>query len=286
MTIPSRPALRYYGGKWRQAAWIVSHFPPHKNYVELCGGAASVLLHKPRSPLETYNDIDSEVVNFFRVLRDQTDELMRRLRLTPWSRTEYELSRSPADDPVEAARRFFVLSWQSIHGATMPRARRSGWRFQKHDDDRGTNAVRDLVDIDHLYQIAERFRGVQLECGDALEVAVNFDSPDTLHYFDPPYLARHRSRMDRYRHEVDEQYHVQAAEVLRQLVGYVVVSGGPCLLYAGLYEEHGWRRVETNARGNSGSTRIEALWLSPRTVRALDGCVGLPLFDLVKEGVQ
>jgi len=83
---PKRPALRYYGGKWKLAPWIISHFPEHQNYVEPCGGAASVLLQKPRSPLETYNDLDGNVVNFFRVLRDQPDELIRKIRLTPWAR--------------------------------------------------------------------------------------------------------------------------------------------------------------------------------------------------------
>lgn len=90
-----RPALRYYGGKWKLAPWIISHFPAHKNYVEPCGGAASVLLQKPRSPLETYNDLDGNVVNFFRVLRDRPDELIRKIRLTPWARAEYELSLQP-----------------------------------------------------------------------------------------------------------------------------------------------------------------------------------------------
>ena len=91
-TTIKRPALRYYGGKWNLAPWIISFFPPHKNYVEPCGGAASVLLQKPRSPLETYNDFDGNVVNFFRVLRDRPDELIRKIRLTPWARAEYELS--------------------------------------------------------------------------------------------------------------------------------------------------------------------------------------------------
>lgn len=278
--IPSRPALRYYGGKWRIAPWIVSHFPSHLNYLELCGGAASVLLHKPRSKLETFNDIDQQVVNFFQVLRDQPDELMRVLKLTPWSRVEYYQSHHPpTGDPVENARRFFVLSWQSIHGATQ--WTRSGWRAQKHADSRSTCAPRDGYDIDHLYQVAERFQGVQLECMDALELfGRGFDSPETLTYFDPPYESAVRSRTDRYKHEVDDDYHVQAAEALREAEGYVVVSGVASALYAELYEVHGWKRVETDSRGNSASVRIEALWLNPRTVQALEDSIKeLPLFS-------
>src|SRR3990167_9397763 len=115
---PARPALRYYGGKWNLAPWIIGHFPPHKNYVEPCGGAASVLLQKPRSPLETYNDLDGNVENFFRILRDFSAELIRRISLTPWAREEYELSFRPTDDPIEQARRFFVQSRMSMQGAT------------------------------------------------------------------------------------------------------------------------------------------------------------------------
>lgn len=278
MTVPTRPALRYYGGKWRVAPWIVGFFPQHKNYLDLCGGGASVLLHKPRCKLETYNDIDEQVVNFFRVLRDDTDELMRRLRLTPWSRVEYDRSWLPTDDPVEGARRFFVLSWQSIHGATQ--WTKSGWRAQKHADNRSTCAPRDGVEINHLYEVAERFQGVQIECRDALELfQAGYDSPETLTYFDPPYVGAVRSRTDRYKHEVTNDYHVRAAEVLREAKGYVVVSGVPTPQYAELYGDFGWTRMETDARGNSGATRVEATWLSPRTVQALnDSMMDLPLF--------
>jgi len=90
-----RPALRYYGGKYELAPWIISFFPNHLNYVESCGGAASVLISKPRSPLEVYNDQDGYIVNFFRVLRDERDDLIERIELTPWARDEYELSFIP-----------------------------------------------------------------------------------------------------------------------------------------------------------------------------------------------
>src|SRR3990172_7088785 len=105
MTAPTRPALRYFGGKWRLAPWIVSHFPAHRIYVEPFGGGASVLIRKPRSYGEIYNDIDSHVVNVFRVLRDpQTaDELEQLLRLTPFARDEFVLAREPSLDPVEDA---------------------------------------------------------------------------------------------------------------------------------------------------------------------------------------
>ena len=80
------PAIRYLGSKFLCAEWIISHFPPHRAYCEPCGGAAAVLLNKPRAELETYNDLDGGIVNFFRVVRDHAPELTRRLNLSPWSR--------------------------------------------------------------------------------------------------------------------------------------------------------------------------------------------------------
>ncbi len=167
---PIHPALRYYGGKWNLAPWIISHFPPHKNYVEPCGGAASVLLQKPRSALETYNDLDGNVVNFFRVLRDRPDELIRKIRLTPWARTEYELSLESCDDPVEKARRYSVALAMSISGATeynTPATR--GWRVRT--EERGYEIS---MRADTLESIARRLIGVQIEHKDALDIIRQF----------------------------------------------------------------------------------------------------------------
>lgn len=159
-----RPALRYYGGKWRLAPWIISHFPKHVNYVEPCGGAASVLLQKPRSQLETYNDLDGNVVNFFRVLRDRPDELIRKIRLTPWAREEYELSKNPVPDPVENARRFFVCGWMSISGMSFEMS--TGWRSTTYKEQSYSPASQNFFELtksDALMQVANRFYGVQVE---------------------------------------------------------------------------------------------------------------------------
>lgn len=264
-----RPALRYYGGKWKLAPWIISHFPPHKNYVEPCGGAASVLLQKPRSPLETYNDLDGNVVNFFRVLRDRPDELIRKIRLTPWARAEYELSLQPADDPVEAARRFFVASWMSLQGGTHDSAK-GYWRVLRDNSGRFNTAAYDLVSIPpELTAIAERLQLVQVENRPSEIVVEKYDHQETLFYFDPPYTTETRGAGERYAFEWTDDDHTAAAALLRQAAGYVVVSGYACPLYTKLYEAHGWQRVDKEAQTNSGGKRIESLWLSPRTVEAL-----------------
>jgi len=266
---PKRPALRYYGGKWRLAPWIISFFPEHQNYVEPCGGAASVLLQKPRSPLETYNDLDGNVVNFFRVLRDRPDELIRKIRLTPWARAEYELSRLSDGDELERARRFFVSSWMSI--SNMPHSD-AGWRTASYRDQCYSTHVAnyfDLVNEDLLTKSASRFIGVQIEQRDYAYVINRYDRFDTLHFFDPPYIKSERSSANVYAFEWSDADHIEAAALLRKAQGYVVVSGYACPLYAELYEAHGWQRYDKEAQTNGGGKRIESVWISPRTAEAL-----------------
>jgi DNA adenine methylase len=131
MTIPSRPAFRYHGAKWRLAKWIIGYFPDHDCYVEPYGGSAAVLLQKGRSWLEVYNDKSRQVVNFFQVLREQTDDLVRAIELTPWAKAEWELAQVDDPDPVEAARRFYIRAYMSLAGPTAQW--RTGWRRQKVD---------------------------------------------------------------------------------------------------------------------------------------------------------
>lgn len=275
---PRRPALRYYGGKWKLAPWIIAHFPPHLNYVEPCGGAASVLLQKPRSPLETYNDLDGNVVNFFRVLRDQPDELIRKIRLTPWAREEYEYCLQPSDDPVERARRFFASACMSFNGATRDDASVYGWR--NTTDCRLRSATAWDTQNNALDTIAYRLIGVQIEHRDWKEVVSRLDNDEALIYLDPPYVQHERTKGFWYAHEWDMPQHIAAAELMRTVAGYVVVSGYACPLYTDLYEAHGWHRVDKEAQTNSGGKRVESLWLSPRTWRALnDDYSNLPMFS-------
>lgn len=261
---PKRPALRYYGGKWRLAPWIISFFPPHKSYVEPCGGAASVLLQKPRSPLETYNDLDGNVVNFFRVLRDRPEELIRKIRLTPWAREEFELSWQPSEDPTEAARRFFVHCWMSMSGTANNKSS-STWKIQKTDKKQPR-----VLYHQELLKIVERLYNVQIENDNATAIIERYTgAEDTLVYFDPPYIKNKRSHKNEYTFETDDAFHVESATLLRGCQGYVVVSGYACALYEALYEDHGWQRFDKEAQTNSGGKRIESVWLSPRTVEAL-----------------
>lgn len=264
---PKRPALRYYGGKWRLAPWIISHFPPHQNYVEPCGGAASVLLQKPRSALETYNDLDGNVVNFFRVLRDRPEELIRKIRLTPWARAEHNLSIETCNDEIERARRFWVSVQMSISASS---GYHPGFRIIRTSDHVHSHPDLFDKDLDSLNFAYERFVGVQIECIDAIECIVKYSGLDTLVYFDPPYLEETRTHT-RYALEAgDEEFHRDAAEIIKASDAFFVISGYPSDLYKRLYEKDGWTRVDKRSQTNGmGRHRIESLWLSPRTVEAL-----------------
>jgi DNA adenine methylase len=268
-TTPTRPPLRYFGGKWQIAPFILAHFPPHQSYLEPFSGGASILLQKPRVKIETYNDLDSGVVNFFRVLRERPNELVRLLQLTPWAREEYELSSEPTEDPLEAARRFFVLSWMGI-GMNAVDGKRSFRYIAKATGIWKAPAM--LWDLSHLYQVAERLIGVQIMHDNAFDLIPRFDQPDTLIYCDPPYLRSTRKKKSAsYREEMGEDDHLRLAGILNSLSASVVLSGYPSELYADLYEIHGWQRLETQTFANNSrqSARTEAIWLSPLTWQRL-----------------
>jgi len=268
---PTRPVLRWHGGKWRLAPWIIAHFPPHRVYVEPFGGGASVLLRKPRSNGEVYNDLDSEVVTLFRVLQDPAAaaELIRRLELTPFARAEFELGYATAGEPIEQARRLLIRSLMGFGSDGFNAAVRTGFRANSNRS--GTTPALDWRNYPGgLPAVVDRLRGVVLECRPALDVIEQHDGPDTLHYLDPPYVPETRSNKGRrsglryhaYRHEMDEADHVALLERLRTIRGMAVVSGYPSALYDEALA--GWLRVETAALADGAKPRTEVLWISPR----------------------
>jgi DNA adenine methylase len=278
---PSRPALRYHGAKWRLAPWILAHVPPHELYCEPYGGSAAVLLRKERSLLECYNDMDGEVVNFFRVMRDQPGPLIAAIELTPYAKAEWQLSYEPAQDPVEAARRFYLRAYMSIAGPTAQW--NTGWRRQKKfsrgtgGENKMTPAPLSFMRVEHLYAVAGRLRGVQIEQDDALAIIQRYDTPETLHYIDPPYVHDTRSKWKNvaYSHEMSDEQHLEMSRILHQVEGMVVISGYRCDLYDELFA--GWLRVDRSTRVNGPGSAIESLWLSPRVTARL-AHADLPLF--------
>lgn len=271
MSMPTRPVLRYHGGKWRLAPWILQHFPEHRIYTEVFGGAASVLLRKPRSYAEIYNDLDGDLVNLFRVLRDpaQARELERLLRLTPYARAEFDQSYIIASDPIETARKLIVRSLMGFGSSACNPTWKTGFRDDSQRS--GTTPAHDWRNYpDKLAAIVERLQGVVVENRPAIDVLQKHDSPQTLHYVDPPYLHDTRSQKwlrCAYRHELTDGEHFELARALRSLKGMVVLSGYPSPLYNELYKE--WQRVEIAARADGARLRKEVLWLSPSVTRAL-----------------
>ena len=159
---PSRPALKYHGGKWKIAPWIIGHLPEHHTYVEPYGGAASVLLRKPRSRDETYNDLDGEIVNLFKIIRDHPRRMTRALLWTPYSRAEYRAAFDLTDDPFETARRTIIRSFMGFSGVVINREINSGFRARSSRF--GRRAAREWMNYPkNVRTLAARFRGVTLE---------------------------------------------------------------------------------------------------------------------------
>lgn len=254
---PARPILRWHGGKWLLAEWIISHLPKHRVYVEPFGGAASVLLRKQRSYAEIYNDLDGEVVNLFRVTRDHGGALRHAIELTPFSRDEFVLSYECCEDPLEQARRTVIRSFMGFGS----NAHNKATGFRANSNRSGTTPAHDWANYPGaLDAIVQRLRGVCIENRGAIEVMLAHDGDETVHYVDPPYVSSTRDKGTDYRHEMTDSQHVELAATLHSLRGTVVLSGYKSDLYDGLYSD--WNRIERVALADGAKPRIEVLWIS------------------------
>ena len=247
--------VRYHGGKVRLADRIVGLFPPHETYVEPFGGGAAVLLAKPRSRLEVYNDLDGDMVTLFRVVRDRPDELARAITLTPFARAEHKTAYQDAEHDLERARRVLIRSHfghgsSGIHRTTGFRA--AGLRA-------GTLPVHCWASLpETVAEAGERMRGVVIECRPAVQVMHAHDGDGTVHYVDPPYLPETRDRGRDYRHEMTRSDHVDLLDCLRSLRGVVVLSGYASALYDDAL--NGWRRIEIKTVADRAAPRTEVIW--------------------------
>ncbi len=271
-----RTPARWYGAK----GWLVKHLlplPEHYTYVEVFGGAATLLFAKEPSPVEVYNDIDGGLVNFYRVLQDKygfEDDgklLFDMLRLTPHSREEYMFCREHWNDEgideVEKARRFFVVMHQSFSGGTT-----AGWRFCKTDSSMGMSAAtnRWLSAIDRLPEAIDRLRLVQIDGEDFTKSIKRYDKPETLFYLDPPYIHSERVDTKSYYNEMDDTAHQALVEALLPIEGMAILSGYDHEIYEPLARA-GWRkrlitRANMAARVKKGGSRAkveECVWFSP-----------------------
>lgn len=265
-----RPTVRWFGGKWRLAPWIIGFLPPHRVYIEPFGGGGSVLLRKPRSYAEVYNDLDVEVVNLYRVLRDDalSAKLVEQLYLTPFSREEFFAAYAESVEPVERARRLVVLSFQGF-GSNAHAKRSTGFRSTSNRI--GTTPAHDWANYpEALIATIERLRGVVIENKPAIDVMGAHDTDEAVHYVDPPYVHSTRARFDMqraYTHEMSDEEHGDLLRFLITLRGAVVLSGYPHPLYDDILI--GWRRVEQMAYADGARERVEVLWLNPACVARL-----------------
>lgn len=275
MTAITRPALRYHGGKFRLAPWILQFFPRHQAYVEPYCGAASVFMLKPRAPAECLNDRDDRIVDFFRVLRDpaKSAELQRRVALTPYARAELEWAFEPATDDIDGAHRLVVRSFMGHGSDSACRTTRTGFR-SRLTDGRALPSSEWRTWPESIDDFRDRLAGVLLENHDSLSVIRRMDSPNTLIYCDPPYvhstrsaLASNSSTTNGYRFEMTDEDHEQLAGNLHSAVGMVVVSGYPSDLYEALYR--GWERHERSHVADRARMRTEVVWLNPACSAAL-----------------
>jgi DNA adenine methylase len=259
-----RPIVRYHGGKWRLAPWVIQHMPDTVRYIEPFCGAASVLLRRRRVSVEVINDCHGRLVNVFRVLRNpvQAERLAEMLRLTPCSQLEYLDAREQAEDPVEDARRMIVLGHQA-HGSTgASGGKLSGWRrgVRSH----GPTSSREWAGLwREVEGWCDRLGGVYIESGDALAIIRRWDAPDALIYVDPPYPMSTRTTSGRlgragYAHDYSDADHERLAETLGTCRARVLVSGYRCPLYDRLFAD--WDQVERSVSADAGARRTECLW--------------------------
>jgi DNA adenine methylase len=262
----------WYGGKFSHLQWLLPILDkiPHELYVESCGGSAAVLLNKKPSKVEVYNDINSEVVNFFRVLRNQKDQLIEQLELTPYSREEFADSCDiQTTSDLERARQFFVKARQVRTGLCTV-ATPGAWAYVKKDGNKNAKALtvsRWLNGIEMLEPIFLRLKEVQIEHLDALEVIKKYDTEHTLHYIDPPYLKETRNKKSIgycYADDFSDEQHVKLLDLILTLKGKVCISGYWNELYADklkYWKSHKVEKIASSTNtGEKAYAKEEVLW--------------------------
>jgi len=251
----------YFGGKYGHLQWLLKRLPQTTSYVEPFGGSGVVLINKQPVRIETYNDINSRVVNFFTVLRNNPKELLSKIYLTPYSKEEYLLCYNNMDDgdDIEKARKFFTVVNQSFNGTY---SRQTGWKMS-------TNQSRTLISesinryikkIPNLLIVIERFRRVQISNYDFREIFEKFNSSEVLIYCDPPYMHDVRCNKNEYEFEMSEHDHIDLLKLSRMSLAKVAISGYDNDLYNDILSD--WHKEIAPEKRNTllHSTRSEVLW--------------------------
>jgi DNA adenine methylase len=266
-------AFGWYGGKFSHLDWLLPLLPACHHYCEPFAGSGAVLINRAPSPVETYNDLDGEVANFFRVLRDNKAELVEKIGLTPFSREEFGIACEidPDVPGVERARRFYVRARQVRTGLAQT-ASLGRWANCKDTSRAGMSGVvsRWLGGVEQLPEIAERLLRVQIENRPAVDVVRLYDAPTTLFYCDPPYVHETRGDDKAYGYEMTDGAHRELARALNAAKGLVAISNYDCPLMDELYPKARWKKHVSAARTihSTKDQRVEVLWTNfdPKSV--------------------
>lgn len=253
-----RAVLKYPGSKWRIANWIVSHFPEHHSYLEPFFGSGAILFNKPRSHIETVNDLDGNVVNLFEWIRKDPEKLAHEIYWIPYARQVYEnaFATDPKDSLEKAVNFYIRLNMGRGFRTT---GEKVGWKNDVQGRERAYAAHDWAYLPEKIMQAAERLRGVQIENRPAVELIQRFNYPNVFVYADPPYVLSTRHGKQ-YRHELDDKGQEELLDVLLAHKGKVLLSGYDNDLYNDRL--NGWYREETTSHSQTGSRKREVVWMN------------------------
>ena len=252
--------LNYPGAKWGMAKQIVSMMPPHRSYLEPFFGSGAVLFNKQPSAIETVNDIDGDITNFFKVLRECPEELAEAISLTPYSRDVFDdAHKNRGTESFDRAYRFAIRSRMG-HG--FKTYQKTGFKIDVYARERSycVNCWNKMPE--RIFEAAARLKGVQIENRPALDLIRKFNHDNVLIYADPPYLLDTRGGKQ-YKHEMNEQEHIELLAALKAHKGPVIISGYPSDMYD--YELRGWNTVHKRSYNQNSDARTEVLWFNFET---------------------
>lgn len=254
-----KAVIKYPGSKWSIARWIIGFFPEHHSYLEPFLGSGAVLFNKPRSNIETVNDLDDEVINLFEWIKRDPEKLAHEIYWTPYARQVYEDTYTKeAEDSLKKAVRFYIRLNMG-HGFRTT-GEKVGWKNDVQGREKAY-ASQDWVHLpDKIMQAAERLRGVQIENMPAVELMKRFNHKNVLVYLDPPYMPNVRHGKQ-YRYEMfTEESHEELLETACQHKGPVLISGYDTPLYNDRLKD--WYREETVCYSQVCSKKKEVLWMN------------------------
>lgn len=259
-------AFNYFGGKYQWLEQLYKYFPNHTHFGDVFGGSFSVTLNKEPSKLDTANDLDGDVINFFMMLRDHGPELIHQLELTPVSRKEYD-SCFPINDSgisdLERARRFFVRCRQSFQGSGIKQYTGFNACIESSEKGMSKNVAKYLSAVDKLPQVIGKLKSIQIENLDYSSFIKKYDRPGMFFYVDPPYELRTRNYKKWYSQEFEDKDHHELAELLHSIEGKAMVSGNDSEMYRSLYSD--WNMVKLPAKRHSlkgAKLQEEVIWMN------------------------